>query len=147
MKKIKELFFFFQINDVSAFKSKLQSDIASLITTTSQLLSVDTQPITAVNLAFSKPGLDTLGITDDTGDILFNVGEEATIGVMGDDSADWVPQFLGQHIHGVFLLASDTESNIDSELASIQSILGSSISEVYSLAGAARPGNEQGHER
>jgi len=147
MKKIKQLFFFFRINDVPTFKAKLQNDIAGLITTTTQLLSVDTQPVTAVNLAFSKPGLDTLGIVDDTGDVLFNVGEEATLSVMGDDSANWVPQFLGQQIHGVFLLASDVESNIDSELASIQSVFGSSISEVYSLAGAARPGNEQGHER
>ncbi|KIJ40008.1 hypothetical protein M422DRAFT_780853 [Sphaerobolus stellatus SS14] len=145
-KKNKELFFFFSINDATTFKSKLQSDISALITSTNQLLSVSTQPLTAVNIAFSKTGLDTLGITDDLGDVLFNAGQEATANVMGDDLNNWLPVFLNQTIHGLFILFSDTEASIDSELANIQSILGTSITELYRLAGAARPGSEAGHE-
>lgn len=64
MKKNQELFFFFGINDVATFKSKLASDIHPLITTTTEILSVSTQPITAVNIAFSFTGLSTLGITE-----------------------------------------------------------------------------------
>ncbi|KAF8518409.1 fungal peroxidase [Hysterangium stoloniferum] len=147
MKKNQELFFFFSINDAATFKSILGTDIHALITTTTQLLSVSTQPTTALNIAFSQTGLTALGITDDLGDALFSAGQEADAPLLGDPStANWVPQFLGRGIHGVLLLASDTTTNIDDELAKIQSILGSSITEVYRLAGAARPGTEQGHE-
>ncbi|KIJ35913.1 hypothetical protein M422DRAFT_179975 [Sphaerobolus stellatus SS14] len=145
-RKNKELFFFFSINDPTTFQRKLQSDIAARVTSAHQLLSVSTQPITAVNLAFSKTGLDKLGITDDLGDILFNVGQEATAPVMGDDLNTWLPVFLNQTIHGLFIIFSDTDDNINSELVKIQSILGNSITELHSLAGAARPGNEAGHE-
>ncbi|KIJ36125.1 hypothetical protein M422DRAFT_179814 [Sphaerobolus stellatus SS14] len=146
MKKDKELFFFFVINDATTFKNKLQSDIHSLVTSANQLLTVATQPITAVNLAFSKPGLDTLGITDNLGDILFNAGQEDTALAIGDDVNNWVSAFRNKGVHGLFILLSDTEANIDSELANIQSILGGSITEVHRLAGAARPGDQEGHE-
>lgn len=147
MKKNKELFFFFSINDADTFKAKLQSDIHTLITSANDLLSVSTQPITAVNLALSKTGLGQLSITETLGDILFDVGQQATASALGDDINNWVPQFLDQVIHGVFLLASDTDDNINNELANILSILGTSITEVYRLAAAARPGDQQGHER
>ncbi|KAF8518408.1 fungal peroxidase [Hysterangium stoloniferum] len=147
MKKNQELFFFFSINNATAFKTKLGTDIHALITTTTQLLSVSTQPTTAVNIAFSQTGLTALNITDDLGDPLFTAGQEADAPALGDPgTANWVPQYLGRGIDGVFLLASDTTTNIDSELAKIQSILGSAITEVRRLAGAARPGAEQGHE-
>jgi len=148
MKKKHELFFFFAINDAATFKSKLQSDIHGLITTTTQLLSVSTQPITAVNIAFSQVGLNALGVTDNLGDSLFASGQEVDATPLGDPgTTNWVSAFLNKGIHGVLLLASDTTDNIDAELANIQSILGSSITEVYRLAGAARPGAEEGHER
>lgn len=148
MKKNKELFFFFAINDVTTFKSKLKDEIHALITTTTQLLSVSTQPNTAVNIAFSQTGLTTLGITDNLGDSLFTAGQEADASALGDPgTTNWVTQFVGHGIHGVILLASDTLDNINTELANIQSIFGDSITEVYSLQGAARPGDQQGHER
>ncbi|EEB98446.1 hypothetical protein MPER_02040, partial [Moniliophthora perniciosa FA553] len=65
MKKDKELFFFFGIQDAAAFKSKLVSDIHGLVTSTTQLLDVALQPVTAVNIAFSQTGLTALGVTDD----------------------------------------------------------------------------------
>ncbi|KAF7345956.1 Dye-decolorizing peroxidase [Mycena venus] len=64
MHKNTELFFFFHVNNAATFKSKLASDIVPLITTTTEILSVDTQPITAVNIAFSHTGLVTLGVND-----------------------------------------------------------------------------------
>ncbi|KAJ7723416.1 fungal peroxidase [Mycena metata] len=147
MKKNKELFFFFGIENATEFKAKLKSDILPLVTTTTQLLDNTTQPTTALNIAFSQTGLFALNITDNLNDAPFAGGQLADIGNLGDPgTTNWVPQFVGTDIHGVILLASDTVDNINTELASIQSKLGDCITEIYSLQGAARPGNEQGHE-
>ncbi|KIJ37003.1 hypothetical protein M422DRAFT_178598 [Sphaerobolus stellatus SS14] len=147
MTKIVERFFFFSITNATAFKSILRNDIVPLITSTTQLLSVSTQPTTALNIAFSQVGLQALGITDDIGDPLFTNGQEKDASGLGDPgTVNWVPSFLNKGIHGVFLLASDTSSNIDNELNSLLSSLGTSIEEIYTLDGAARPGTEQGHE-
>ncbi|KAF8518411.1 fungal peroxidase [Hysterangium stoloniferum] len=146
MKKKQTLFFFFSINDAATFKSKLGTDIHALITSTTQLLPGSTQPITAVNIAFSQTGLTALNITDDLGDSFFRDGQELDVDALKDTITNWVPQYRGKRIHGVFLIFSDTVENIDSELANINSILGSSITEVHRLAGAARPDAEEGHE-
>jgi hypothetical protein len=53
--------------------------------------------------------------------------------VIGDTPSTWNAAFAGTNIHGVFLLASDTTANIDSELVNIQSILGSSITEMLAI--------------
>ncbi|KAJ7081608.1 dye-decolorizing peroxidase precursor [Mycena belliarum] len=148
MHKDKELFFFFSINNPVTFKSKLKSDILPLITTTREILAVDTQPVTAaVNIAFSSPGLVNLGVDSNTiGDPDFVAGQFSETGTIGDDPSLWNSAFAGTKVHGVFLLASDTVDNINTELANIQSILGSSITEIHRLQGAARPGSESGHE-
>ncbi|KAJ6563614.1 fungal peroxidase [Mycena vulgaris] len=135
MKKNKELFYFFSIADATDFKSKLASDILPLITTTTQLLDVSTQPVTALNIAFSQTGLTALGVTDSLGDTVFAGG-----------STNWVPEFAGTGIHGVLLFASDTEANVNTAVSNLESALGASITKVYSLSGAARPGPEAGHE-
>nr|I2DBY3.1 RecName: Full=Dye-decolorizing peroxidase; Short=MepDyP; Flags: Precursor [Mycena epipterygia]AFJ79725.1 dye-decolorizing peroxidase precursor [Mycena epipterygia] len=146
MKKTKELFFFFGVEDAATFKSKLASDILPLITTTTEILSTDTQPITAVNIAFSHTGLVALGVNDDIGDTDFVSGQFSEATTVGDRPTLWDPAFAGTKIHGVFLLASNTTEDINTELANIQSILGSSITEIHRLQGAARPGAEEGHE-
>lgn len=63
------------------------------------------------------------------------------------DTKGWVSAFAGTRIHGVFLIASDTIANINSQLSTIQKTLGSSVSETYRLQGQARPGSQEGHER
>ncbi|KAJ7099856.1 fungal peroxidase [Mycena crocata] len=156
MQKKKELFFFFGIADSTVFKRKLRSDILPLITNTAQMLDVSTQPITALNIAFSHTGLLALNVSlgDDTvGDpSVFGQGQLANIANLGDPgTANWAPEFIGTKIHGVMLLASDTIDNINAELATIKSALGNSISEIYSLQGAARPNPvsgppQEGHE-
>ncbi|KAJ7636939.1 fungal peroxidase [Roridomyces roridus] len=147
MKKNQELFYFFSIADAAAFKPKLASDILPLITTTTQLLQVSTQPTTMLNIAFSATGLSALGITDSLGDADFAGGQFAALTALGDPgSTNWVPQFAGTNIHGVMLFASDTVANIDAAVASVESALGSSITKLYTLAGAVRPGSEAGHE-
>ena len=148
MKKNKELFFFFDIANVKNFKAKLKSVILPLLTSTTQLLDNSTQPVTALNIAFSQTGLTALGITDDLNDFLFTQGQFANAANLSDPgTGNWVPQFKGTNIHGVILLASDTVDNLNATLAGLQSALGNSIQEIYSLQAAARPGAEQGHER
>ncbi|KAF7315332.1 Dye-decolorizing peroxidase [Mycena indigotica] len=146
MRKATELFVFFKINNPATFKSKLSSDIIPLITTTTEIQSVDTQPVTAVNLAFSQTGLHALGVTDDLGDPNFSTGQFADAVTVGDNPSTWNTAFAGTSIHGAFLLASDTVAHINTQLASIQSTLGASITVLYELQGAARPGSESGHE-
>ncbi|THU94012.1 fungal peroxidase [Dendrothele bispora CBS 962.96] len=148
MTKIKELFFFFSIKDAATFKSKLGSDIHSLVTNTNQLLPGSSNvPVTAVNIAFSNTGLLALNVTDDLQDPDFVSGQFAEAINLGDaGTSNWVPEFAGTNIHGVFLLAASDVQDIDTQLANIQQILGDSITEIYRLSGAARPGNEQGHE-
>lgn len=147
MKKNQEAFFFFAINNAATFKSQVAHNISKIITSATQLLSVSTQPITAVNVAFSKLGLDALGVTDDLGDALFSAGQKASASAIGDNITNWEPAFLNQSIHGVFLVASDSVDNVHTQISQIRAILGNSISEVYRLGGAARPGDQQGHER
>ncbi|KAJ7633970.1 hypothetical protein B0H17DRAFT_961615 [Mycena rosella] len=147
MLKKKELFFFFSIQDAARFKAKLVSDIVPLVTSTSEILSVDTQPITAVNIAFSNTGLVALSLdTNALGDSDFVAGQFSDAGQIGDDPSLWNPAFTGTNIHGVFLLASDTLVNIHDQLAKIQSALGSSVTEIHRLQAGARPGPEEGHE-
>jgi Dyp-type peroxidase family len=140
MKKNQELFYFFSIANATAFKPKLASEILPLITTTTELLDVSTQPITALNIAFSQRGLTALNVTASLGDASFSRGQLADISTLGDPgSTNWVPQFAGTSIHGVLLFASDTVDNINDAVSSLESALGDSITKVYSLAGAARP--------
>ncbi|KAL0565437.1 dye-decolorizing heme-containing peroxidase [Marasmius crinis-equi] len=149
MKKKRELFFFFGISDVAAFKSKLGTDIHDRITSTTKLIDTAQQPVTAVNIAFSHSGLTTLGVADadQLNDDNFNKGQLADAAFLGDPgTGNWVQGFAGTSIHGVLLLASDTQDNIDNELKGIQSALGSSITEIHRLQGAARPGDQEGHE-
>nr|WAW38298.1 DyP-type peroxidase [Mycena epipterygia] len=148
MKKNQELFFFFSIANATDFKAKLASDILPLVTSTTQVLNVSAQPATMLNIAFSATGLTALNVSNALGDTPFGGGQLKNIASLGDPgTTNWVPQFIGTSIHGVILLASNTVDNINSELASLQSALGDSITEVYSLQAAARPGAEQGHER
>ncbi|KAK0470913.1 hypothetical protein IW261DRAFT_1672024 [Armillaria novae-zelandiae] len=56
--------------------SKLASDIHSLITTTTWISNVTTQPLPTVNLAFSHSGLTAMGIIDNPGDPFHTGGQE-----------------------------------------------------------------------
>jgi hypothetical protein len=66
----------------------------------------------------------------DLGDSFFPGGQFQQAETIGDNPALWDPAFASTAIHGTFLLASDTITNINTELANIQSILGSSITEM-----------------
>lgn len=148
MKKKKQMFLFFSIEDAASFKTHLSKDIHPLITTTTELLDVNTQPVTAVNIAFSQSGLTALGVSDSLGDDAFTKGQFSDASNLGDPgTGNWESSFAGTSVHGVFLMASDTIDNVNDELANIQNILGNSAKEVHRLLGEARPGDQEGHER
>lgn len=147
MKKKIELFYFFEINNATSFKRKLHTDVVPRITSTLQLLSVSTQPIVALNLAFSQSGLTTLGITDDLGDAPFSAGQAADADNLGDPGTrNWVRAFRGTRIHGVFLIASDTDVNIAAQVSVLESLFGNDITNMHSRKGAIRPPPFEGHE-
>jgi hypothetical protein len=149
MRKPVELFYFFQINDAASFKSALRDHVITLVTSTSVLIaSPKKQPLSFMNIAFSQRGLNALGITDNLGDSFFSAGQLADASQLGDNVAgNWDPAFKGSGIHGVLLIASDRQRNVNRMLASVLSFFGSSISETTRLQGTARPGSEAGHER
>lgn len=147
MKKKKEVFYFFQINNPASFKKKLKIFIAPFITSTAQLLSTNTQPIVALNVAFSFTGLTALNVTDDLGDPLFTQGQFSQAAVLGDPgTGNWVSAFAGNGIHGAFLMASDDLLLVDAQEIVIEGVFGSDITKLYSLQGSIRPGAEAGHE-
>ena len=110
------------------------------------MLSVSTQPIVAVNMGFSQTGLNALNVTESIDSAEFQLGMFSANFLFGDSSSDWIAPFAGTAIHGVFLLVSDTEANIDAQVTALETTLGSSIVKQYSLLGSSRPGSEAGHE-
>ena len=147
MKKKVELFFFFHINNPPAFKKSLKA-LAPSITTITQLLEVSTQPDALVNVAFSFTGLSALGVNESLNAPIFSAGQFADAASLGDPgTTNWVPAFKGTNVHGLFILASDSIFLINIKLAYIKSLFGNSLSELHTLQGQVRPGDQEGHER
>ena len=65
------------IDNPTSFKNKIQTDIASLITSTAQLISPQFDSPHCINLAFSATGLKAIGVTDDLRDSPFAGGQFA----------------------------------------------------------------------
>ncbi|KAI0338774.1 peroxidase TAP [Trametopsis cervina] len=147
MKKQKERFVFFHINDAPTFKTALKAYVPTTVTSVATLISpASSQPLAFVNIAFSQTGLTKLGITDNLGDSQFAAGQYADAPSLGDDTGTWESAFKGTNIHGVFLIGSDQDSYLNTYQSDISSKFGSSLSVVYTQNAVVRPGNEAGHE-
>ncbi|EJD40094.1 DyP-type peroxidase [Auricularia subglabra TFB-10046 SS5] len=146
MHKQKQVFYFFAINDSATFKSHLASNLAPVVASVTQLSNVASQPLVAVNIAFSNSGLRALNVTEPLGDSVFPAGQAADASSFNEDTNTWKPSFVGTSIHGVLLLASDTDDLVNQQVASIESTFGASISKLYSLSASIRPGAEAGRE-
>ena len=109
MKKNLELFWFFRINNATKFKAALRNTIHQLVTSTTTILGpVAQQPLSMVNIAFSQSGLNTLGVLDPLGDLVFPLGMTADASTLGDPgTTNWESAFVGTKIHGVIIIASD----------------------------------------
>ncbi|KAG8857986.1 hypothetical protein FRB96_005477 [Tulasnella sp. 330] len=148
MKKQLEVFYFFQINNVTSFKTKLHNIIVPKITSVLQLLDTTTQPIVCLNLAFSQTGIQTLGFNTNLGDTVFAAGQAADASNLGDPgTTNWVPTFTNtKALHGVFLLATDNQTYMDVQIQQLQYVFGTDITNLYSLEGNIRPPPYKGHE-
>nr|WAW38278.1 DyP-type peroxidase [Auricularia auricula-judae] len=153
MKKKLEQFYFFTINEPKSFKAKLHNSVVPQITSTLQMLSPSSggppaQPMVALNMAFSQTGLQRLGITDNVNDPPFSAGQFVDANNLGDPgTANWVKAFTAtQLLHGVFLIASDDQSLVDTEVAFLEALFGTDMTKLYSLQGSIRPPPFDGHE-
>ncbi|EIN07199.1 peroxidase TAP [Punctularia strigosozonata HHB-11173 SS5] len=147
MKKPKETFLFFHINDAATFKSVLKNNIYPEITTTTQLISPPSaQPLALLNIAFTASGLEALNVLDPLGDLVYPGGQYADAGDLGDVTSNWEDAFKGTDTHGVFLIGSDQITYVNDLIDDILSWLGPAITVRDRIDGAARPGAEAGHE-
>ncbi|KAH9848438.1 hypothetical protein C2E23DRAFT_739585 [Lenzites betulinus] len=170
-------FVFFQIDDnVDAFRRSLAM-LIPIITTTPQALvqrqkialmktaakqrgtPVQTLTLAAVNIAFSQAGLGKLGITEDIGDTVFQQGQLSDAGNLGDSGAatgngsfdpdQWLPAFK-ETIHGVILIAGDSDATVTATRQQIETIFSSGqqagLHEILTLTGSVRPGALHAHE-
>ncbi|KAH7103753.1 DyP-type peroxidase [Auriculariales sp. MPI-PUGE-AT-0066] len=149
MRKKLELFYFFQIDDTAGFKNALHNSVVDIITPTKAMLSTATQPQVAVNLAFSQTGLNKLGITGNLNDTTFSAGQASDADFLGDPSTtNWKSVFKSPStLHGVFLIASDDQTKIDTMVTFLESTFGSSQHNLYKLQGNVRPAPFEGHEQ
>lgn len=111
MKKDKEKFVFFHINNATTFKSFLKTYAPANITSVQTIIGpASGQPQAFVNLAFSHTGFGALGVADDLQDTAFTAGQFADAPSFGDDTSTWEEAFKGTNVDGVFLIGSDDVS-------------------------------------
>ncbi|KAK7755328.1 dye-decolorizing heme-containing peroxidase [Diatrype stigma] len=156
-------FFFFKIENVDDFRSKLHK-LVPLITTAENVSAshevirqhrqshTSLLSVAFLNIAFSAKGLAKLGFNPaEAKDDGFTNGQFADAKELGDDlkqssnDPDWVPGFK-EKIDGVILVAGDSQHSVHNHLNKAVAVLGKTIKEVLNLFGHVRPGKEEGHE-
>ncbi|KDN45326.1 hypothetical protein RSAG8_04913, partial [Rhizoctonia solani AG-8 WAC10335] len=161
--KKKEEFIFFVIQDAAKFKEALSN---LKVTTTADVIearktiqekksqqSGGLVPLAFLNIAFSKKGLDALGITDDLGDEPFAQGQLDDAKDLGDDGVteadgfhpSWETAFK-HRVDGVFVIAGESWASVNAKTLEVLVAFTSSLRVVYRLKGSVRPGNQKGHE-
>jgi len=158
-----EEFVFFKILEKDAFKLALRRDVIGRITSARQaqqrelaiarrhrLGEVRRDPMPGLNLGFTKDGLThLLGPRCPTFDPSFERGADhpGTIAALHDPSrADWLKEFLGDRIDGVFLVAAYNRALLAFHRHQLLGFLGGWIKVVYSEMGNTRPGRERRKE-
>ncbi|KAK0435361.1 peroxidase TAP [Armillaria borealis] len=160
---------FFRITNVILFKAQLKLFIP-LVKTTAQVVAdrkaIDDHkkktphgekpaliPMVGVNIAFSRFGIDKLGITDADAlddsafksgqlkDAALNLGDK----VGADSLPDWEPAFK-EKIDAVILIAGDSHLTVSKKLLETRALFGLSIHEVTNVQGDVRPGAVSAHE-
>ncbi|CCO35231.1 Peroxidase 2 Short=MsP2 [Rhizoctonia solani AG-1 IB] len=161
--KKKEEFVFFVIQDAAKFKKAL---LGLNVTTTSDVITARKSiqenktnqgglvPIAFLNIAFSKKGLEALGITEDLHDGPFaegqfagakDLGDEGTVGQDGGFDPNWETAFK-HRVDSVLLIAGESWASVNEKVVEALTTFGTSIRVVYRLKGSVRPGDQKGHE-
>jgi len=158
-----EDFIFFKILDEGSFKLALRRDVIGRITSARRaqqrelaiarrkwLGQAGRDPMPGLNLGFTKDGLtQLLGPRRPTFDPSFERGADhpETIAALHDPSrSDWLKEFRGDRIDGVFLLTAHDRALLTFQRNRLREFLGGFIQVVYSELGNARPGANRGHE-
>jgi deferrochelatase/peroxidase EfeB len=163
LQKNSETFIFFKIQDAQAFKNAMKANVIGRITTALQVRDREEinqrrkeqnePPVDqwlGLNLSFTKEGLtQLLGTNRPQLDPSFERGaaDPATISALNDPATStWVKKFQSDRIDGVFFLAGSDKAFVESNNSELLTVLGNSISVVYSEIGNVRPDAERGHE-
>jgi len=109
-------------------------------------MNVSTQPLVAVNVAFSQSGLNALNVNDNIGASELSGGMYSQNFILGDTNSSWLPQLTGTTIHGVFMIVSDTTARVNQQMTALQNTLGSSIVTRHTLLGESRASPNEGKE-
>ncbi|CAE6414103.1 unnamed protein product [Rhizoctonia solani] len=161
--KKKEEFIFFVIQDAAKFKKALSNlkvtSTADVIEARKTIQDKKSQqfggliPLAFLNIAFSKHGLDALGITEDLGDEPFAKGQLVDAQDLGDDGVSeadgfhpsWETAFK-HRVDGVFVVAGESWTSINAKILEVLVAFTCAFRVVYRLKGSVRPGNQKGHE-
>lgn len=93
-----------------------------------------------------------LGITDSIQDGPFEEGQlQGARDRLHDQIPNWLPVFK-DGVHGVLVIAGDSQDTIDATLSDVERILGlgteqATIREVFRVTGNVRPDLQRGHEQ
>ncbi|KAG8687219.1 hypothetical protein FRC11_007576 [Ceratobasidium sp. 423] len=165
--KKKEDFIFFKIRDSAKFRQALPK---LKVTTTADvfkhrqdikeakvLQSKSLIPMALVNIAFSRQGINKLGITQliNPYEALdpFETSQLAMARRLGDpgtyESSGFQPyweEVFKSLVDGVFIVAGESLESVDHKVTYIKELFGDSIQESYRLSGSLRPGSQKGRE-
>ncbi|KAH7332678.1 hypothetical protein B0J17DRAFT_603542 [Rhizoctonia solani] len=152
-----ENFIFFRISDVTSFKKALKSfkptsseDVKELLIKISDAKSSgQPEPIYAelYQIAFSRAGLDVLGVSQKTGDPRFDAGSMRGDKDFLGDQRQWDQVFDTEPLHGVITIAAHDDKSCETATDKMKRDFGSSIVIVSGVVqGRARPDKFKGHE-
>ncbi|KAG8732477.1 hypothetical protein FRC10_000893 [Ceratobasidium sp. 414] len=158
--KKKQEFVFFVIADSAKFKAAIPSlrvtstgDVIrsrEAIAKAKQANPGSLVPLPLLNIAFSRCGLDALGIKDDLGDTVFSAGQLADARNLGDEGKtiggkfdpNW-EQVFKTRIDAVLLVVGETWVTVNARIAEALKTFGNSVRVVDNLKASVRPGAEK----
>ncbi|UAK24779.1 Dyp-type peroxidase [Sphingomonas nostoxanthinifaciens] len=152
LQKKAEIFLMFEIVDVSGFKAALETLIPRIATldvtrkyeeaaakvSSAKHACCDVPPppdldtVVKTNIAFSAIGLAELGMLYDGADPSFIDGMENLSEMLGDDTTEWLPEYLDRQIDGVLLVAA-----WDADIDQAETMALDAAGEVLGLFGAS----------
>ncbi|KAG2338001.1 Dyp-type peroxidase [Suillus weaverae] len=170
-----ENFIFFRINDVTSFRTALQSfkpttaedvknNLTSIAVAKANARDASSVPIVDIaqyQIAFSRTGMYFLGVNEDTGDVRFDKRCMSDDKQFLGDTTPWNPIFVKQNpdpvngsvrddigaLHGVITVAGSSAETCNKASNDVIDLFGSSITVTGKpVEGRARPSPYKGHE-
>ena len=107
--------------------------------------------IVATNISFTQQGLSKLLSNADASDEAFKEGQLQRAESLGDDTAQWLPQFKANSIDGLIKItgypAKDVKNFVDEKIKHFKAgDRDAGITVIFEHEGQVRPGEFSGHE-